>query len=263
MKTLKLLFTAIVSVAIFSNTSAQTADEIIANYFENTGGIEAWQSIEGMRMTAKVNQGGMEIPVEIVQLKNGKQMTVISFQGKEIKQGVFDGETLWSTNFMTQKAEKSDAESTGNMKLEMNDFPDSFLNYKEKGYTVELLGEEDFNGTETFKIKLTKEPVTIDGKQEEDVSFYFFDAENFVPLAVHAEIKQGQSKGQVSEITFSDYDEAGSIYMPFTITQGLKGQPGQPITMDSIEINPTVDSAAFEFPEEAEAPTTEGDGNNK
>ena len=85
--------------------NAQTVDEIIDNYFENTGGVENWEKIEGVKMSAKVNQGGMEIPIEIVQLKSGKMMTTINFQGQSIKQGVFDGEVLWSTNFMTQKAD--------------------------------------------------------------------------------------------------------------------------------------------------------------
>jgi hypothetical protein len=66
MKTFNLLITLILSITVFSGTYAQTADEIIAKYFENTGGIEAWESIEGVKMNAKVNQGGMEIPVEVV-----------------------------------------------------------------------------------------------------------------------------------------------------------------------------------------------------
>ena len=136
MKTIKLLLVALL-VSFSAQVNAQTADEIIANYFENTGGIDNWRAIKGMKMSAKVNQGGMEIPITIVQLKDGRQMTSISFQGKEIKQGVYDGETLWSTNFMTQKAEKSDKETTDNFKLETNDFPDSFLDYKEKGYTLD------------------------------------------------------------------------------------------------------------------------------
>ena len=260
MKTIKLLLVALL-VSFSAQVNAQTADEIIANYFENTGGIDNWRAIKGMKMSAKVNQGGMEIPITIVQLKDGRQMTSISFQGKEIKQGVYDGETLWSTNFMTQKAEKSDKETTDNFKLETNDFPDSFLDYKEKGYTVELIGKEDMEGTETFKIKLTKEPKTVDGQSVEDVSFYFFDAENFVPLAVQTEIKSGQAKGMVSEITFSDYQEVGNIYFPHTMTQGIKGQGGQPITMSKIELNPTVDDKDFMFPEE-EAPASDNDKKN-
>jgi hypothetical protein len=70
---------------------AQTKEEIIANYIENTGGTEAWNNLQGIKMTAKVSQGGMDIPIEMVQLKDGRQMTIVTFQGKEIKQGVYDG----------------------------------------------------------------------------------------------------------------------------------------------------------------------------
>lgn len=249
MKTLKITMAAII-FALATPTQAQTADEILKNYFENTGGLDAWKSLKGMKMTAKVNQGGMEIPLEIYQLKDGRQMTKISFQGKTLKQGVFDGETLWSNNFMTMKAEKSDAEQTANFKLNTNDFPDSFIDYKEKGYTVELLGTETIDGAETFKIKLVKEPITVDGKQEDDISFYFFDVDNFVPIAVQSEIRTGPAKGQMSETTMSDYQEVEGMYFPFSMTQGVKGGQGQPITIDTIELNPTVDDSEFAFPEE-------------
>lgn len=231
---------------------AQTADEIIENYFENTGGLDKWKSIEGIKMNAKVSQQGMEIPLQILQLKDGRQMTSINFQGKEIKQGVFDGKTLWSHNFMTMKAEKSDAEATANFKLNENDFPDAFIDYKEKGYTVELLGTETMDGAETFKIKLIKEPLTVDGLEVEDVSFYYFDTENFVPIAIQTEVKSGPGKGMVQEITMSDYQEVEGIYFPFAMTQGVKGQPGNPLSIESIELNPTFDEAAFAFPDTIE-----------
>ncbi|WP_350285911.1 outer membrane lipoprotein-sorting protein [uncultured Croceitalea sp.] len=249
MKTLKSIFTLLIFTVAIS-VQAQTADEIIDNYFENTGGIDNWKNITGMKMTAKVNQQGMEIPLEIYQMKDGRQMTLISFQGKEIKQGVFDGETLWSHNFMTMKAEKSDAEETANFKLETNDFPDSFMDYKEKGYTVELIGKETIDGAETFKIKLTKEPITVDGNQEDDVSFYFFDTENFVPIAVQSEIKSGPMKGKMSETTMSDYQEVEGLYFPFSMSQGVKDGQSQPITIDTIELNPNIEASAFAFPEE-------------
>jgi len=251
MKTLKLCI-AILTLAFIVPMQAQTADEILDSYFENTGGLDKWKSIEGIKMNAKVNQQGMEIPLEILQLKDGRQMTSINFQGKEIKQGVFDGETLWSHNFMTMKAEKSDAEATANFKLNENDFPDAFVDYKEKGYTVELLGKETIDGAETFKIKLVKEPLTVDGLEVEDVSFYFFDTENFVPIAMQSEVTSGPGKGMVQEVTMSDYQEVDGIYFPFAMTQGVKGQPGSPLTIESIELNPTFDEAAFAFPDKIE-----------
>lgn len=247
---MKRFFLAFIAIITSISIQSQTADEIIDNYFENTGGKENWSQLKGMKISASVNQQGMEIPLEIYQMADGKQMQVINFQGKEIKQGVFDGTTLWNTNFMTMKAEKSDAESTENMKLEMNDFPDSFLNYKEKGYTVELLGEETIDGTETFKLKLTKEPMMVDGKEEESVEFYFFDKESFVPIAVQSEIKSGPAKGMISQVTMSDYDEVDGLYFPFSMSEGVKGSPGAGITISKIELNPQVDDKEFMFPEQ-------------
>ena len=245
-----LLLTLFLVLVITIPTQAQTADEIINNYFENIGGLEKLKELQGIKMKAKVNQQGMEIPLEIYQMSDGRQMTVINFQGKEIKQNVYDGTDLWSHNFMTMKAEKSDAETTANFKLNDNDFPDSFVDYKEKGYMVEVLGKETIDGAETYKLKLVKEPLTIDGKKEDDISFYYFDAENFVPIAIHSEVRSGPQKGTTSEVTMSDYQEVDGLYFPFSMTQGIKGQQGAPLTIESIELNPSIDDTAFTYPEE-------------
>ena len=251
---MKKLFTLLfISILTISNINAQSLDEIIDNYFENTGGKDQWEKLEGLKLSAKINQMGMEIPLDIVQLKSGKQLTEINFQGQSIKQGVFDGNVLWSINMMTQKPEKSDQETTDNIKREMGDFPDPFLNYKDKGYIAELIGKEEIDGAECFKIKLTKKPLVIDGNEVENVSFYFFDTENFVPIVVHSEIKSGPMKGQVSEIKMSDYQEVEGLYFPFSMVQGLKGQEGQTITFDQISINPEIEDSEFDFPEETDS----------
>jgi len=71
MKTIKLLV-AVLFFAVAISTQAQTADEIIANYFENTGGEDAWAKLEGLQINAVVNQG-IEIPVTIIEMKDGRQ----------------------------------------------------------------------------------------------------------------------------------------------------------------------------------------------
>lgn len=241
---------SLVAVAFAFAANAQTADEILAKYFENTGGLEKWKALQGIKISAKVNQGGLEIPLEMVQLKDGRQMTTITFQGKEIKQGVYDGSTLWATNFINMKAEKSDAEATENFKQDIGEFPDPFLNYKERGLKVELLGKETVDGSETFKIKLTKKPIKVDGKVTDNVVYFFFDAENFVPLMSETEITSGQAKGMISQTKMSDYQEVNGLMMAFSMTQGIKGQGGQPVTVSAIELNPKVDAAGFAFPAE-------------
>ncbi len=231
--------------------NAQTADEIIDKYFENTGGYSKWSAVESMKMTAKMNQQGLEFPLVMIQMKDGRQSTSITFQGKEIKQGVYDGATLWSHNFMNMKAEKSDAESTENFKVNLaSDFPMPFFDYKKRGYKVEMLGKETIEGTETFKIKLTKNPIKVDGQPKESIEFYFFDTENFVPLMVESEISSGQAKGMIGQTKLSDYQEVNGLMMPFSMTQGIKGSGGQPITITHVEINPKVETSVFTFPSE-------------
>lgn len=249
MKPLRLIFSLLIALSV-SSVYAQTVDEIINKYLEATGGVANWKKLEGVKMYAKVNQGGLEIPLEIYQLKDGRQMTVINFQGKTLYQNVYDGQVLWSTNFMTMKAEKSDAETTEIFKVNSIDFPDPFLDYGSKGYKVELLGKETVEGTETFKIKLTRKPITVDGKAEENVAFYYFDAADFIPIMVEAEMKAGPAKGMVSQTSMSDYQEVNGVFFPFSMATGMKGGGKQAISISKIELNPQVEASAFTFKED-------------
>lgn len=249
MKTIK-LFVAAAIISFSAMTQAQTADEIISNYFENTGGLEKWESVQAVKFEGAINMQGMEIPMTMIQTSEGKQMSVGEFQGMKFYQNVFDGETLWNTNQMTMAAEKSDAETTSNAKLDMNDMIDPFLNYKEKGYVLELMGKETIEGTETFKLKLTKEPVMADGKEVPSVAYYYFDTENYVPIVVEQEVMSGPGKGMIGQAKMSDYQEVDGLYFPHSIAQGAKGQPGGvEISIKTITLNPEVSDDMFAFPE--------------
>jgi len=242
---------SILILALFCFSSflhAQTVEEIIEQYLENTGGASEWAKLSSVKMEGKVSAQGMDIPIEIVQTKEGKMYMKFQLQGQEITQQAFDGKEAWGVNFMTMKPEKSDGETTENMKREMSDFPDPFLDMKSKGYKAELLGKETIEGTECFKVKLTKRPLMVDGAEVENISLYFFDTENFVPIMVEKEMKSGPAKGITSQTLMSDYQEVDGLYFAFSITEKAKGTPqGQAISITKVELNPTLDPAAFEF----------------
>lgn len=242
--TLILVFCCIISLA----TTAQTAGEIIASAIDKTGGSK-WTSLNGFRVVANLDQGGVMFPLEIVQLKDGRQYSKINFQGMEIKQGVFDGNILWSTNFQTQEPEKADKETTDNFRLDANDFPDDLINYQKKGYAVELTGKDIIRGKSCFKIKLEKEPIMVNGKSTDDVVYYYFDAESYLPVAKEFEMKHGPIQGSVMIIQFDNFQPVSGLLLPFSMTQGVKDAPPQPIKVESIKLNPVVDTGEFVFPE--------------
>ncbi len=249
MKTVKTLIIALLVIAVTPLT-AQTADEIIDNYFENTGGKDAWNKIEAMKMTGDASMGPQSFPFTQYLMTDGKMLTEIEFQGQKLTPQAFDGEQLWGLNFQTMQPEAQDAEASANYKKnEANDFPDPFLNYEEKGYQVELMGEETKEGTETYKIKLTKNKVMSDGVEEENISYYYFDKENFVPIVSEMVMPVGPQKGMNVQTKYSDYQEAGDIFFPYALETSYNGQTGQSIKMDNIEINPSVEGIDFSMPE--------------
>lgn len=231
--------------------NAQTVDDIINQYFENTGGRENWSKITSMRSTAKVKAQGMEFPT-IMLSKPDRQKISFVFQGMTMVQPAFDGTTGWQTNFMNMKAEKMEADDNEITKAEAADFPDPFLRYKEKGYTAELQGNETIEGTDCFKVKLTKKPVMIDGKEEENATIYFFDKENYVPIMARSVVKKGPAKGKNAEATMSDYQEVGGLMLPFSLEQKFEGQTMASIAIEKIELNVEIDEKEFAFPESNE-----------
>lgn len=243
MKTIKKLF-VVAAATIFSSVAfAQTADDIINKYFETIGGKEKFKNLNAVKMDISVQNQGMEIPVELVNEKGGKMYVKINIQGKEITQMASDGNTMWNTNFMTMKAEKLDAETTENAKLSNQDFPDPLLDYKEKGYSTEFVGKETKEGTECFKMKLTKKPVKVAGVQKDDIIYYYFDAENYLPILTESEIKSGPMAGKKSETKYSDYQEVDGLYFPFSMNMF-----GQDMKVKKITLNPTVDQKVYAFP---------------
>ena len=244
MKKSGIVCSVLLFVIISFSSKAQTADEIINTYITTIGGAEKFRSLTGTKMEMVANSQGMEIPVEVVLLKGGKMYVKLNFQGQEITQMAFDGTTGWSTNFMTMKAEKMESETVENIKLESGDFPDALIDYKSKGYTAEFLGKETKEGTECYKVKLTKKPQLVDGEKVDNVVFYYFDTENNVPILTETEIKSGPMKGQMSVSTMSDYQEVDGMYFPFSMTMS-----GESMKIKKITLNPSVDPSAFTFKE--------------
>ena len=70
---------------------------------------------------------------------------------------------------------------------------------------------------------------------------------------MEAEVKTGPGRGKITQLKYSDYQEvpnSNGLIMAFTLSQGEKGGPSQPLNVTAVEINPKVDNATFQFPAE-------------
>ncbi len=245
------VFAALITLMIAIPSIAQvTADEVIDNYFEQIGGKDALRDLKGQKMTAEVDAQGMSIPLEIYIMADGKQITKLEVMGMSMSQDAFDGKDAWSTNFMTQEAEKAEAEDSENKLRAVGEYPSPLLDYSDKGFSVELMEDEVVDGVDCYKLKVTKKPMLIEGEEVENVEYYYFDQETFIPIKTESEMHTGPEKGEMMITLYSDYQEVDGMYFPFSMTFKTEDSEGQLIELDSIELNPDVSDDFFSFPAE-------------
>jgi len=248
MKNLLFVFTILFSFGL----NAQNVDDILNSYFENTGGLDNWKKIEGLHIKGKMKMQGMEIPFESYQLKNGKSAQIANFQGKEMTFLAFDGKVAWGTNMMNMKPEKKNEETIETLRNASKEFPSAFLDYKEKGFKISLDGEKEIDGTMTFKLKVEKDSITMNGQKFPSVEYIYFDKESFVPIMKEASIPVGPMAGQSAETYLGNYQEVNGMYFPFEMTSKINGQVLQSMVFEEYFVNPKVDDKVFSFPEVVE-----------
>lgn len=223
---------------------AQTADEILAKYFANTGGVEKWKQLKTMKASGKMTMQGMDLDFTLSSKMPNKTHMKIAVQGQEILQA-YDGVDAWMVNpFMGGKdAVKLPPEQAKEMTEQ--EMEDDFIDYKKKGHDVKLLGKEEIEGTSCFKIELTKNKFN----DKEDVTeIFYFDAENFVPIMSATFARSGPAKGMESRTYMSDYQEVNGLMMPFSMESKVNGQTVQKMTFQKVSLNESIEDSLFAFP---------------
>jgi len=125
---------------------------------------------------------------------------------------------------------------------EQAQFEGKLVNYKEKGSTVELLGKDDLEGTEIYKIRLTD--------KDSAISTYYIDAKSYLVLKQDDKRKVKEKEINM-ETTLGDYKAEDGYIMPHSIeTKSDAGMMGsQKVTIDKVEFNVPVDDSIFTMPE--------------
>lgn len=216
-----------------------TVSEILTNYFENTGGVDAWKANQNIRMEATMGQMGMEFSGIITRARPAKQHLEIDIQGQKMIQA-YDGTDAWWINPFMGGTEAQPMPPEMATEFTSEEFEDKFLGYEEKGHTVELLGQKEIDGAMCYEVKLTKKT----GEEE----FTYFEMENFVPIMQKTIVKSGPTEGQASETYFSNYEEAGDFIMPMYIESRVNGEVQLTITVTKAEFDVEIEDSLFSMP---------------
>lgn len=227
-------------------TSAQTVDELLAKSFEARGGVKKLKAVQTIRTTARmVMPQGIEIPMTMVQKRPNSMRMEFNFQGMTGIQA-FDGKTAWLQMPMMGKKDP-EVMSAEDSKLveEQSDMDGPLMDYKQKGNTVELVGKEQVEGADAYKLKVTL--------KNGELRHIYLDAETY--LEIKSEAKRTVKGTEVeSESYMGDYKEVDGMMTPFAIESGAKGSTQrQKIVIEKVEMGLALSDSLFGMPAVAHA----------
>ncbi len=237
-------------MAVSVNIFAQSAEDIVNKHFEALGGKDKFKELKTLKMNGKFTMMGMDIPFNIA-LVNGKCYKFnMTFQGMDMVQCV-TGDSGWFISPFEGKKdpEKMPADMIKESKSRM-DLGGPLFNYKEKGNKVELVGKEDMEGTEIYKIRVTE--------KEGDVTYYYIDATSYLLLKETSKHKFKDKEVEGEEL-YSNYKKVDGMMFPFSMESRAVGESeGQVMTYETIEVNPKIDETIFKMPKAGSTSTGSG-----
>ena len=248
MKKTILIIASLFITAFVGQAQDMTLEEILESHFEAIG-QEKMIDVKSITMTGKSLAQGMELPIKVVIKRPDKVRVEVTIQGNIMVQA-YNGKDGWMIApwLGTMDPQDVNEEQIKGFK-EQADMDGKLYNWKDKGYTVELIGTEDMEGTEIYKIKLTEKP---DKEGEDgDVTFCFIDFDSFVILKTSAKkVVQG------NEVEFdsfsSNYKQINGVAFPFSIEQKMGGNTLSQIVIEEIKFDEEIDNKIFDRPEKKE-----------
>src|SRR5258708_24822526 len=161
--------------ALTTPPPAQSAHSLIAKYLQSTGGLARMAAVTTLRRTGKFTGGG-GFEARVVQ-ENKRPNAVREEFALQGMTGInaYNGTSGWK---IQPWSGKKDAEAIGEEELhsilEDADFDGPLVNYRQKGNKVELVGMDQVDGTDVYKLKIT----LANG----DTHIYYLDTDTCVPI---------------------------------------------------------------------------------
>jgi hypothetical protein len=229
------------------SAAPQNADEIVQKYITAIGGMEKIHAVQTLLRSGKyIGGGGFEAPITQENKRASKVREEFVFQNLT---GVnaYDGATGWK---IEPWQGKKDPEPLGEEEMksivEDADFDGPLVDYKKKGIKVEYAGEDEVEGTETHKLKVSLPNGTV--------YHYYLDAEFWIPIKIDTR-RMIRGAEREYETTVGDYKKVAGWYLPFAFESNVKGSSfTSKVVYDRIEANVPIDDSRFHKPTAAKAP---------
>ncbi len=227
------------AMALAPAAAGETLDEVLARYLEARGG-EALKGVGTVVATGRALMGGgAEFPFRYEWKRPNKFRFELTIQGITEVQA-FDGQTPWATDPPSQPDGAPMSPQEFALINDAVDFEGPLVGAAAKGHKVELVGEEEFEGTPAYKLKLTK----ADGM----VEYCYLDKDYALEIA-QLEVYDFDGQEVVLQTTWGDYKEFAGAVLPTSWSRAPRGGPTEmTLLFENIEVNAELPDERFSMP---------------
>jgi hypothetical protein len=220
---------------------ARFINALVARNIDARGGAGAWEKVSSMRVTGEMDLGQeMVVPYVLEQKRPDKMCFQFEFDG-EIATQCTHGDGGWK---ITPFLGRNTAEPMTEAELrEMADSAEPYgllYNYAERGSDVEYVGQEQVDGRDTHKLKVTL--------SRGGVRWLYLDAETALEVKMETtRIVTGRERRVATD--YSDWREVDGLLIAHRQDTRTEGdEEAHFLTVERVTVNPPLDDDRFRRP---------------
>ena len=246
-----------------SATGKLTAQQIVEKNVTARGGLKAWQVLQTLAMSGKMDAGGNESPTRLavgiktgaaalpkrpaeqaqlpfrLELKRGRKSRLeIDFRGDTAVQ-VYDGTKGWKLRPFLNRHEvepfTADELKAAGMQ---SDLDGPLVDYAQKGTKVELEGSDKVEGNDTYRLKLTFK----NGESQH----LWVDAKTFLEAKIDGTPRRLDGKMHAVQVYYRNYRTVNGLLLPQLLETKVEGvRQTEKIEIEKVIVNPRVEDSRF------------------
>lgn len=212
-----------------------------AAYLRANGGKDTWDSLQSVRATGVLEQGGQSLPFFSLKKRPDQGLTTIKFPSYELTY-VVDGDIVWQ-RVLRGGSEPEYELKTGDAAeglLDMGEFFDpivSALLFEQDG--IEALSASEWDGVPVVKIEFKAKDANVK-------NVAYVEIENMRPLAKLKEFENGD----VQKVLYSDYRFVHGMQEPYRVETFVNDVLESRVILNKSDINVGAVASLFQLPQE-------------
>lgn len=256
-----------------ASSAALTAAQIVERNVSARGGLDKWRAVESLSISGTMQAGGNNrpslsspVPADktsapsarpaeqmllpfVMELKRPLKMRVeLEFRGQTAFQ-IYDGAHGWKLRpFLNRREVEPYTDDEMKTVAIQADLDGPLVDYARKGTGIVLIGKEQVEGHETYRLRLT-----LKSGHTQDV---WIDATTFLETKMEGTPRRLDGQEHRVEVFYRDFRQVDGLQIPFVVETHVLNTPTalqgtatvtatEQIHLNKVQINPTLDDMLF------------------